>query len=148
MALTDNLFSNESYYIVEIKSLKRILDATEGDVPVLCFVDEVLRGTNTVERIAASSRILHTIAGSNALMFAATHDIELTYMLEESFSNYHFEEQIFEDKITFDYQLKNGRATTQNAISLLGMLGYPEEIIVNAKKTAEHFLKEGEWKSI
>lgn len=148
MALTDNLFSNESYYIVEIKSLKRILDAAEGDVPVLCFVDEVLRGTNTVERIAASSRILHTIANSNALMFAATHDIELTYMLEESFNNFHFEEQIFEDNITFDYQLKTGRATTQNAISLLGMLGYPEEIIQKARQTAAYFMTNGEWQDV
>ncbi len=148
MALTDNLFGNESYYIVEIKSLKRILDATEGDVPVLCFVDEVLRGTNTVERIAASSRILHTIANANALMFAATHDIELTYMLEDSFSNYHFEEQMLEDNILFDYQLKSGRATSQNAIALLGMLGYPEEIIQKAGKTAAKFLAEGEWEKI
>ena len=148
MALTDNLFGHESYYIVEIKSLKRILDETKGEVPVLCFVDEVLRGTNTVERIAASSRILHSIANSNALMFAATHDIELTYMLETCFSNYHFEEQIMEDNIFFDYQLKSGRATSQNAIALLGMLGYPEEIINKARKTATHFLEKGEWETI
>ncbi len=148
MALTDNLFDNESYYIVEIKSLKRILDASSGEVPVLCFVDEVLRGTNTVERIAASSRILHTIANSNTLMFAATHDIELTFMLEESFKNYHFEEKIIENNITFDYQLKTGRATTQNAISLLGMLGYPEEIINQARQAAAHFVDKGEWQSV
>lgn len=148
MALTDNLFGSESYYIVEIKSLKRILDATEDDIPVLCFVDEVLRGTNTVERIAASSRILHSIANANALMFAATHDIELTYMLEEIFENYHFEEQILEDNILFDYQLKKGRATSQNAISLLSMLGYPAEIIEKARGTAAYFLKTGEWEKI
>jgi len=148
MALTDNLFGSESYYIVEIKSLKRILDAVEDKIPVLCFVDEVLRGTNTVERIAASSRILSSMAASNALMFAATHDIELTYMLEEHFENYHFEEQILEDKVLFDYQLKQGRATSQNAIALLGMLGYPEEIIEKARATAAHFLKNGEWEKI
>lgn len=148
MALTDNLFSNESYYIVEIKSLKRILDATKEELPVLCFVDEVLRGTNTVERIAASSRILHSVAASNALMFAATHDIELTYMLESCFDNYHFEEQIAKDTILFDYCLKEGRATTQNAISLLGMLGYPEEIIEKARETAACFVEQGEWKNV
>jgi len=148
MALTDNLFGNESYYIVEIKSLKRILDAVEEELPVLCFVDEVLRGTNTVERIAASSRILQSVASSNALMFAATHDIELTYILEEQFDNYHFEEQILEDKVMFDYRLKEGRATTQNAIALLGMLGYPENIINKARAAADHFLNEGEWEVI
>jgi DNA mismatch repair ATPase MutS len=148
MALTDNLFGNESYYIVEIKSLKRILDAAKDEVPVLCFVDEVLRGTNTVERIAASSRILHTIANSNALMFAATHDIELTYMLEECFTNYHFEEQISNDTISFDYRLKEGRATTQNAISLLGMLGYPEDIIHKSRMSASYFIENGEWQHV
>lgn len=148
MALTDNLFGSESYYIVEIKSLKRILDSITGEVPVLCFVDEVLRGTNTVERIAASSRILYSIAAENALMFAATHDIELTYMLEGCFQNYHFEEQIAEHTILFDYQLKIGRAASQNAIALLGMLGYPEEIIKKAEHTATTFLKTGEWEEI
>jgi len=148
MALTDNLFGNESYYIVEIKSLKRIIDEINEEIPVLCFVDEVLRGTNTVERIAASSRILHVIATSNALMFAATHDIELTYMLEESFDNYHFEEQILEDQVLFDYKLREGRATSQNAIALLGMLGFPKEIISKARETAAHFLEKGEWETI
>lgn len=145
MALTDNLFGNESYYIVEIKSLKRILDALEEEIPVLCFVDEVLRGTNTIERIAASSRILYSVANANALMFAATHDIELTYMLDNFFENYHFEEQISENEVIFDYELKSGRATSQNAIALLGMLGYPEEIIQNSKNAAKEFIDKGEW---
>lgn len=84
MALRDDLNAQNSYYIVEIKSLKRILDAVDKDDkrPVLCFVDEVLRGTNTVERIAASSEILKSLRYKNVLVFAATHDIELTYLLE------------------------------------------------------------------
>lgn len=62
MALRDDLGSGESYYIVEIRSLKRILDAAQSPgAPVLCFVDEVLRGTNTVERIAASTQILKSL---------------------------------------------------------------------------------------
>ncbi len=148
MALTDNLFTNESYYIAEIKSLQRILQETNGEIPVLGFVDEVLRGTNTVERIAASSQILASLSESNALMFAATHDIELTFMLEDLFENYHFEEQIKDKEILFDYKLKTGRATTQNAIALLRLLGYPEEIIKRAKDTATTFLLEGEWKKV
>ncbi len=148
MALSDNLFEKESYYIAEIKSLHRILKETTKELPVLGFVDEVLRGTNTVERIAASSQILAALANSNALMFAATHDIELTFMLETLFENYHFEEQICEKEILFDYKLKIGRATTQNAIALLRLLGYPEEIIKQAKTSATQFLSEGEWRKI
>lgn len=68
MALRDDLQSQESYYIVEIKSLKRILDHVGEEVPMICFVDEVLRGTNTVERIAASSQILKSMGGSRGLV--------------------------------------------------------------------------------
>lgn len=146
MALKDDLNSQESYYIVEIKSLKRILGAAGQDTPVLCFVDEVLRGTNTVERIAASAQILKSLAGENVLCFAATHDIELTHLLEESYDNYHFQEEIAENDILFNYVLYKGRATSRNAIKLLGIIGYDEKIIKNADRTAEYFLETGEWR--
>ncbi|MDF2943541.1 MAG: hypothetical protein K0S01_2399 [Herbinix sp.] len=145
MALRDNIFSNESYYIVEIKSLKRILDRVNNDVPVLCFIDEVLRGTNTLERIAASSRILSSLAKKNTLVFAATHDIELTHILENNFSNYHFQERIEDNQILFDYKLYKGKAISKNAIKLLDMLGYPKDIISSAEDAAEEFLSKGEW---
>ncbi len=146
MALRDDLAGGDSYYIVEIKSLKRILnDSADSGRPVLCFVDEVLRGTNTVERIAASTQILKSLAGRNVLCFAATHDIELTHLLEESYNNYHFEEEIEEDDVVFNYRLRKGRATTRNAIRLLGVMGYEENIIEEAEKQAEHFLKTGSW---
>ena len=148
MALRDDILSQESYYIVEIRSLKRILDLTRSsELPVLCFIDEVLRGTNTVERIAASSRILQAIAEQGGLCFAATHDIELTYLLEKEYDNYHFEEQVEDDKVTFDYCLREGRACTRNAIRLLKMLGYDEKIVDDANERVALFLKSGNWVS-
>ncbi|MBP5158822.1 MAG: hypothetical protein ILP10_00820, partial [Lachnospiraceae bacterium] len=148
MALSDSLLEGESYYIVEIKSLKRLMDGIREDVPSLIFVDEVLRGTNTLERIAASSRILYSFAGKNVMCFAATHDIELTYILEEHFSNYHFEEKVENNNVTFDYELHEGRAVTRNAIKLLKMLGYSDKIIDSAYAAADNFLKNGEWDRI
>ncbi len=148
MALKDNIFSNESYYIVEIKSLKRILDRVNNEYPILCFIDEVLRGTNTLERIAASSRILTSLARQNTLVFAATHDIELTHILEEDYINYHFQERIEDNAILFDYKLYHGKAVSKNAIKLLNMMGYPKDIIVSAEKAAEEFLTKGEWSKI
>lgn len=98
MALRDNLRGGESYFMVEIKSLKRIMDAEKeaagSSNPVLCFIDEVLRGTNTIERIAASSEILEDFAESGVLCFAATHDIELSDLLAPYYDNYHFEETL------------------------------------------------------
>ncbi|MBO4411934.1 MAG: hypothetical protein J5794_07105 [Lachnospiraceae bacterium] len=145
MALSDDLLSGESYFIVEIKSLKRIMDALDGDIPVLSFVDEVLRGTNTVERISASSQILKKFAETGSMIFAATHDIELTTLLEPYFENYHFEEQVEGDTVRFDYILRPGKATSRNAIRLLGMMGYEEDVIGKAEESAERFTKEGIW---
>lgn len=146
MALRDDLAGGDSYYIVEIKSLKRILNtASEPGNKVLCFVDEVLRGTNTVERIAASTQILKSLAGSEVICFAATHDIELTHLLEKDYDNYHFEEEIISDDIVFNYRLMEGRASTRNAIKLLGVLGYDETIIRKAELLAQGFLNKGTW---
>ncbi|QHQ62232.1 hypothetical protein Ana3638_16765 [Anaerocolumna sedimenticola] len=145
MALQDSIFSKESYYIVEIKSLKRILDRLNEKIPTLCFVDEVLRGTNTLERIAASSQILYSLSQGNAMCFAATHDIELTHILENYYSNYHFQEQVVDNNVLFDYKLLSGRAVSKNAIKLLGVMGYSQDIIDNATNSANHFLEEGIW---
>lgn len=146
MALRDDLTGGESYYIVEIRALKRILDLAETGERVLCFVDEVLRGTNTVERIAASTEILKKLTGSRVLCFAATHDVELTELLCGIYENYHFEEEIEDGDVKFNYCLQEGRATTRNAIKLLGMLGYPESVMQNANKRAEAFLQTGRWR--
>lgn len=148
MALRDNLQGSESYYIVEIKSLKRILDSVSNGEKVLCFVDEVLRGTNTVERIAASMYILKNLEECGAMCFAATHDVELTQILENYYSNYHFQEEVKDNDVLFNYLLYKGHATSRNAIKLLGVIGYDDVIINNAEKAASDFLNTGVWKSI
>lgn len=146
MALRDDISGGESYYIVEIKALKRILDAAaRSRTPVLCFVDEVLRGTNTVERIAASTQILKSLTGMNILCFAATHDIELTELLKNDYNNYHFEEEVLDGDVVFNYKLLKGEATTRNAIKLLEVLGYQSEIIERASAQAEAFIRTGTW---
>lgn len=147
MALRDDLMSQESYFIVEIKSLKRILDHLGEENPLLCFVDEVLRGTNTVERIAASSEILESMARTDVMCFAATHDIELTHILEGEYENFHFQEEVVEEAVLFNYKLYEGRAVSRNAIKLLGIMGYNKSIISRAEEAAEHFIETGEWRN-
>lgn len=146
MSLRDDIDGGDSYYMVEIKAIKRILDAAKGKDKILCFVDEVLRGTNTVERIAASTEILKSFIQEGVLCFAATHDIELTGLLNDYYENYHFREEVIESDIKFDYILREGKATTRNAIRLLELMGYEREIVENATKQAEHFVKTGSWK--
>ncbi|MCR5102378.1 MAG: hypothetical protein K6B41_13595 [Butyrivibrio sp.] len=146
MALRDDLSGGDSYYIVETKSLKRIIDAAkESKTKILCFVDEVLRGTNTIERIAASTQILKYFDGINVQCFAATHDIELTTLLDDCYDIYHFEGLVENNDVHFDYKLHNGPAVNRNAIKLLGLLGYEQKIVNDAEAMAKNFEKNGIW---
>lgn len=148
MALSDNLEMKESYYIVEIKSLKRILKGLNSDTPCLCVIDEVLRGTNTIERIAASSEILNFITNSNCICLCASHDIELTQILADKVGNYHFQEFFEDNNIKFDYKIYPGKSTTRNAIKLLKILGYEEAIVDSAEQRARQFSDNGYWMKV
>ena len=145
MALRDNLAQGESYFVVEVKSLKRILEASMEKEPLLCVIDEVLRGTNTTERIAASESVLSALRRANVLCLAATHDAELTYLLEERYTNYHFEERITEQGISFPYRLERGPARGKNAIALLENMGIEKTIVEQAKRRAAEFEATGVW---
>lgn len=147
MALRDDIRSGESYFIVEIRSLKRVLDAASvpDEVPVLCCVDEVLRGTNTIERISASAEILSSLAGMPIRIFAATHDMELTELLSGKYVNYHFSEMLDGDDVKFSYKLLDGPADSRNAIRLLRALGYDPAIADRAEARAKHFMETGDW---
>ncbi len=79
------------------------------------------------------------------MLFAATHDIELTYILQKSFKLYHFEEKVEDDGVKFDYKLKDGRAVTRNAILLLKLLGFEKEITDAAEIAADGYVNSGEW---
>lgn len=134
MAMRDNLQGGESYFIVEIKSLKRILDLVK-EYPCTCYVDEILRGTNTVERVAASASVLSYLQKQDCLCIAASHDIELTQILDK-YDNYNFCEQVTDNDITFDYKLKKGPSTSRNAIKLLSVMGFDNEIVMDAEANA------------
>lgn len=146
MALRDSMQDGDSYFMVEIKSLKRIVDAAAaGGNPVLCCIDEVLRGTNTVERIAASSEILERIdASGQVLCIAATHDLELVDLLP-AYADYHFAETLDDQDVTFTYRLQEGRAISRNAIRLLSQIGFDTDITQRAQARAAHYDETGEW---
>ena len=108
---------------------------------ILAAVDEVLRGTNTVERISASTAIMKQLAEVNGLILAATHDLELTDILKDHYDNYHFEETIVDDDIYFAYKLMPGEATTRNAIRLLHIMGYDDDLVKEAEDMAKDYGK-------
>jgi len=114
-----------------------------------CFVDEILKGTNTIERIAASASIIHWLSRYTSLAFIATHDIELTEILKNDCSNIHFSEQVTaDDGISFDYKVKQGPSTSRNAIALLRVLGYPKSIVEQAENEAAYFNQQRTWQDL
>ncbi|WP_077613162.1 MutS-related protein [Clostridium sp. Marseille-P2415] len=134
MAVRDEVTTGESYYIKEIKYIKRIIHALNEEKLVLCIIDEILRGTNTEERIAASVAILKYLYGKNCITVVATHDIELTEMMKKYYENFHFTEHINDKKILFEYKIHQGPAISRNAIKLLEYMEFPKEITEEAVK--------------
>lgn len=146
MAVEDDVVMGDSYFVAEIKSLKRILDQVKTGERSYLFIDEILRGTNTVERIAASASIIQWIGHYPSLAFVATHDIELTEILKEQSDNVHFKEEITkEGDIQFHYHLQEGPASTRNALLLLESMNFPADVVEKAKERAEYFDETQEW---
>lgn len=132
MALRDDVISHESYYYREANYIKRILEeVSESKEKLFIVIDEILKGTNTTERVAASKAILNYLEDKDVYVIIATHDMELTS--QKGYVNFHFDSQILENEIVFDYKIHEGVSSSKNAIALLEYLQYPKEIITNAR---------------
>ena len=136
MAVRDDITAGESYFMAEVRSLKRLTDAARTG-GCLLFIDEILKGTNTVERLAASQAVLEELHRRDCLCVAATHDRELTGQLEGSYHSFHFQERLTKDGVEFDYLLRPGPANTQNAIRLLEFLGFSPSTVERAQELAK-----------
>jgi DNA mismatch repair ATPase MutS len=145
ISLKDDLEQHESYYMAEIKALKRIFDSAKEGNTVLCLIDEVLKGTNTLERIAASTEVLMDLLQFQVLCITATHDIELTKLIGGSYQNMHFKETITDNELHFDYKIKDGICTSGNAIKLLEIMGFSKELIQHSMERIQYFKETGSW---
>lgn len=124
----DNILSGKSYYLGEAEAILSIIKACDKNMPLFCVIDEIFRGTNPIERISAASEIMDYLVKHNAVPIVATHDIQLTKMVND-YEPFYFSEDVNADGLKFDYHIKSGISPTRNAIKLLKYLGYPEEII-------------------
>lgn len=130
----DDITESASYFLAEGRRLLHLLQAAETDhTPFLCIIDEVLRGTNSAERHAASLAILRYMAGRGATVIVASHDTDLGYLLKDRYRLFHFSESFEQDKLLFDYRLKTGICDSGNAIRTLRWLGFPGTVVEEAK---------------
>ena len=121
MRTTDDLTHGISYFNAELLRLKKLLGSLHDDVPSLIILDEILKGTNSLDKLNGSRLFLQYIAERNVTGVIATHDLELSKMENEyvgRFHNYCFEIELGED-ITYSYKITKGIARNQNATYLL-----------------------------
>ena len=126
MKVSDSLDKHQSLFYAELQKLKNILDAIHRDEKVFFLLDEMLKGTNALDRQAGAISLLKQLVVHKSVGIIATHDLELT-KLEEDFSekikNFHFDGYIKEDKLLFDYKIKPGKCESFNALELMRKIG-------------------------
>jgi hypothetical protein len=135
---SDDLVAGKSYYLVEVESVLSLVSDAEHSAPHLFIFDELFRGTNAVERIAAGEAVLRTLVkeGRPHVVLAATHDGELVDLLRDKYVVFHLGDAIGPEGLSFDYHLTPGPATSRNAIALLKLNGAPASLVEHALSRA------------
>lgn len=130
--INDDLINDRSYYFEEVLTIKEMIDNASNGKANLFLLDEIFKGTNTVERISAGKAVLSALSKNKNFVFVSTHDIELTDLLTDEYELYHFSEVVKENKVDFDYKLKPGKLKNRNAIRILEINEYPGDVIDEA----------------
>ena len=130
--LSDNLMNDKSYYFEEVLTIKEMIKQSEMPESNLFLLDEIFKGTNTIERISAGRAVLSYLNNERNIVFVSTHDIELAELLQDTYKLYHFSEKVDNKTVDFDFKLKEGKQKTRNAIRILEINDYPEKIITEA----------------
>ena len=139
--IADDMMSEKSYYLEEVLTIKNMLKAGQSGDQNLFLLDELFKGTNTVERIAAGKSVLTCLNDEDNIVLISTHDLELSDYLKGAYSLYHFTEIIENETISFDYKIKAGNLETTNAIRILELNNYPSKVILEAKQLSEQIRK-------
>jgi hypothetical protein len=151
---TDDLIAGKSYYLVEVEAVLALVRASASGAPHLFLLDELFRGTNAVERVAAAEAVLTELlvpshkASAQAAVAArqlkphaalvSTHDDGLGELLRDLYVPCHFAEAVGDQGLVFDHRLRPGPATTRNAIALLRLHGAPDSLVSRALARASH----------
>lgn len=123
---SDSLSDNESYFFAELKRLKRIIDLLNRGQQLFIILDEILKGTNSMDKQKGSFDLIRQFMQLKANGIIATHDLLLGSLIKqfpEEIRNYCFEADIKENELTFSYKLREGVAQNMNACFLMKKMG-------------------------
>ena len=145
MDVSDDIEVGDSYFITESKTILRMIENLKKPGFHYFFIDELFKGTNTIERIGAGLGIVRWLSGRNCLYMISSHDIELVVASGAVNDNYHFDSRYVDGKIVFDYHIKQGAAVTKNAVNTLKSLHFPSEITLTAQELIEQYEETVKW---
>lgn len=126
MRISDNLVESTSTFYAELLKLKTIIEAVSRHEKVFVLLDEILRGTNSLDRHTGSKALIGQLIHQHAVAVIATHDLELAKLdaaFPDCITNYHFDVQVSGDELYFDYLLKSGVCQSMNASILMKKIG-------------------------
>ena len=127
ICILDSLSGGVSRFYAEIRRVKAIADLAEGPVPVLFLFDELLSGTNSHDRFIGTGFVLQQLVERRAIGVVSTHDLALARISDDLSGcafNAHFEDQLVDGRLVFDYRLKPGVVETSNALKLMRSIGF------------------------
>ena len=126
--VTDDAAHGLSTFYAEILRIKSMMAFKEKRLPMLIVIDEIFKGTNSADRLIGAREAISHLTGADFITLVSTHDFELCEIESDAapVTNWHFEESYEDDKLLFDYKIKEGRCTTRNAQYLLKMAGIME----------------------
>lgn len=129
MRVRDDLDRNISSFYAELIRIKSIVKAVEGGKKVFFLLDEIFKGTNSIDRHTGARVLIKKLSKGKVLGLVSTHDLELGCLEDEcgTIRNYHFQEHYRNNQICFDYRLHTGPSTTRNAIYLMKLAGIDME---------------------
>jgi len=126
MRTADSLKDHQSYFYAELNRLKSIMEELQQDKPLLILLDEILKGTNSTDKLSGSIQLVTQLLPHPCLALIATHDLalgELETSQPQAIRNFCFEATIENDQLSFDYKLKTGLAQKMNATFLMKKMG-------------------------
>ncbi|MCC7293519.1 MAG: hypothetical protein IT449_15785 [Phycisphaerales bacterium] len=144
LRVRDNLAQNESYFLAEVRHLRRMVLPPPGEAPVLGLIDEPFRGTNSDEQGAATLAVVEHLKQSHHLFVIATHERKVTELADGACAvNRHFQENLDPSGMVFDYVLRDGPARTRNALRLLAEEKYPQAVLASAENWVTRISESG-----